>query len=352
MNPVKIMNKISKFGIYIAFVLLCLILAVLSPYFFTLKNIINVLNQVSIIGIIAIGSTAVLISGGLDLSPGAVVAVAGVMAAHFGHPGTYPVMIPVLVALITGMVFGAANGVLTSLGGIPPFIVTLGTMTIGRGVALLACDGMQVIDLSDQYIALANSEVAGIPVLIILFALVFLIFQFILTKTRFGRHIYAVGGNETASHVSGLYVNRIKILVYMLAGALAGFGGLLLSSRTIVGSPIAGQGYELDAIAAAVIGGTSTTGGMGKLSGTIIGALMIQVISNGLDMINVPSYWQQIVKGSIIILAVYIDMRSRSKGKKLIHIKSGWGLTGKFPADCHLKQSKYKKDLSFIRIFN
>ncbi|MDC7235094.1 MAG: ABC transporter permease [Spirochaetales bacterium] len=314
MNLSTIIGKTSKFGIYIAFVLLCVVLAILSPYFFTVKNIINVLNQVSIIGIIAIGATIVLISGGLDLSPGAVVAVAGVMAAHFGHPGEYPLIVPVLVALVTGLVFGMANGVLTAYGKIPPFIVTLGTMTIGRGLALLACDGMQVIDLSDEYISLANSEFLGIPILIVLFALMFAVFQFILTKMRFGRHIYAVGGNETASHVSGLNVNRIKVIVYMLAGALAGFGGLLLSSRTVVGSPIAGQGYELDAIAAAVIGGTSTTGGMGKLTGTIIGALMIQVISNGLDMINVPSYWQQIVKGSIIILAVYIDMRSRNKG--------------------------------------
>ncbi len=309
----EVREQSSKFGIYIAFLLLCITLSFLSPYFFTLKNIINVLNQVSIIGIIAVGSTLVLISGGLDLSPGAVVAVSGVLAAHFGHPGDFPILVPLLVGILTGVVFGLLNGVLTSYGRIPPFIVTLGTMTIGRGLALLACSGMQVINLSDQYEALANSEILGIPILIIFFAVVFVVFQYMLKNTRFGRHIYAVGGNETAAHVSGLNVNRIKIMVYMLAGALAGFGGLLLSSRTIVGSPIAGQGYELDAIAAAVIGGTSTTGGVGLLHGTIIGALIIQVISNGLDMINVPSYYQQIVKGSIIILAVFIDMRSRSK---------------------------------------
>lgn len=296
-----------------AFIAICIVLAILSPYFFTLTNIINVLNQVAIIGIIAVGATVVLLSGGLDLSTGAVVAVSGVLAAHFGHPGQFPLIIPIMVSLITGLVFGFVNGALTSLGKIPPFIVTLGTMTIGRGVALLACDGMQVIDLSDSYISLANSEIFGIPILIFLFVAVIVIFQFLLSMTKFGRHIYAVGGNETASHVSGLSINRIKILVYMLAGALAGFAGLLLSSRTIVGSPIAGQGYELDAIAAAVIGGTSTTGGVGKLAGTIIGALIIQVISNGLDMINVPSYYQQIVKGTIIIFAVFIDMRSRSK---------------------------------------
>lgn len=303
----------SKFGIYIAFALLCLVLSILSPYFFTFKNMVNVLNQVSIIGIIAIGSTFVLISGGLDLSPGAVVALAGVMAAQFGHPGEYPLIVPIVVGITTGILFGIFNGFVTSKGGVPPFIVTLGTMTIGRGLALLACDGMQVINLSDKYVDLASSEVFGIPILIVLFILVFLFSYFVLNMTRFGRHIYAVGGNENAAHVSGVNVNRIKISVYAIAGALSGFGGLLLSSRTIVGSPIAGSGYELDAIAAAVIGGTSTTGGLGKLSGTIIGALIIQVISNGLDMINVPSYYQQIVKGSIIILAVFIDMRSKKR---------------------------------------
>ena len=308
-----IKSQISKYGIYISFGLLCLILSFLSPYFFTFKNMINVLNQVSIIGIIAIGSTFVLISGGIDLSPGAVVALAGVMAAHFGHPDGYPLIVPVLVGVSTGIIFGLFNGFVTSKGNVPPFIVTLGTMTIGRGLALLACDGMQVINLSDKYVSLASSQIFGIPILIIFFILVFIFSNFILNMTRFGRHIYAVGGNENASHVSGLNVTRIKISVYAIAGALSGFGGLLLSSRTMVGSPIAGSGYELDAIAAAVIGGTSTTGGLGKLSGTIIGALIIQVISNGLDMINVASYYQQIVKGLIIILAVYIDMRSKKR---------------------------------------
>lgn len=307
-------NVFSRFGIYFAFAALCLVLSILSPYFFTIKNIVNVLNQVAIIGIIAVGSTLVLISGGLDLSPGAVVALAGVMAAHFGHPGEYPLIVPILVGVATGVVFGLFNGVVTSRGGVPPFIVTLGTMTIGRGLALLACDGMQVINLSDEYVSLASSRVLGIPILIVFFVLVFAVFHLVLNNTRFGRHVYAVGGNENAANVSGVHVNRVKISVYAIAGALSGLGGLLLSSRTIVGSPIAGAGYELDAIAAAVIGGTSTTGGLGRISGTIIGALIIQVISNGLDMINVPSYWQQIVKGSIIIFAVFVDMRSK-KGR-------------------------------------
>jgi ribose/xylose/arabinose/galactoside ABC-type transport system permease subunit len=269
---------------------------------------------VSIIGIIAIGSTIVLVSGGLDLSPGAVVALAGVMSAHFAHPGEWPLIVPVFVGIATGFAFGLFNGFVVAKGNIPPFIVTLGTMTAGRGLALLAIGGMQVINLSDEFVSLANTRFLGvIPVLIFFFAGVCLVFHFITTRMKFGRRIYAVGGNENAALVSGLNVDRIKIMVYGLAGALAGLGGLLLASRTVVGSPIAGAGYELDAIAAAVIGGTSTTGGIGRISGTIVGALLIQVIANGLDMLNVPSYYQQIVKGLIIILAVYIDMRSKNK---------------------------------------
>jgi inositol transport system permease protein len=314
MKTQAIMNKISKYGIYIAFVLLCVFMSFLSPYFLTLTNIVNILNQVSIIGIIAVGSTIVLLSGGLDLSPGAIVAFTGVTAAHFGHPGEYPIVIPILVALGSGFFLGIINGTVTAKGKVPPFIVTLGMMSVARGLAMLACGGMQVINLSGQYQMLGGSKILGIPILIIIFAGVFLIFHFVLNNTLFGRHIYAIGGNETAAHVSGLNVDRVKILVYGIAAALAGLGGLLLSSRTMVGSPIAGQGYELDAIAAAVIGGTSTTGGVGMLAGTIIGALIIQVISNGLDMVNVPSYYQQIVKGAIIVLAVYIDIRTK-KGK-------------------------------------
>lgn len=304
----------ARYGIYVALLVICILLTIATPFFLTVTNLLNILNQVSIIGIIAVGSTIVLISGGLDLSPGAVVAVAGVMAAHFGHPGEWPLIVPIMMGILTGAAFGVFNGVVVAKGKIPPFIVTLGTMTAGRGLALLAVGGMQVINLSPEFVSLANTRVLGaVPILIFFFAGVCAIFWFVTTRMRFGRHIYAVGGNENAAHVSGLNVDRIKITVYGLAGALAGLGGLLLASRTVVGSPIAGAGYELDAIAAAVIGGTSTTGGLGRVTGTIVGALLIQVIANGLDMLNVPSYYQQIVKGLIIILAVFIDMRSKNK---------------------------------------
>lgn len=301
----------SKYGIYLSLILLCGILAILSPYFFTVKNVLNVLNQVSIIGIIALGSTIVLIAGGIDLSPGSIVAVAGVVAASFGHPGEFPLVVPIIAGITTGALFGLFNGFLTALGGVPPFIVTLATLSIGKGLALLLCGGMQVIDLSPDFVSIAGADLFGVPILIVLFAACFVILDFVMRKMSFGRRIYAVGGNEHSAHVSGISVKGVKIAVYALAGALSGFGGLLLASRTVVGSPIAGNGYELDAIAAAVIGGTSTTGGLGRLAGTIVGALIIQVISNGLDMLNVPSYYQLIIKGLIIALAVFIDMRSK-----------------------------------------
>ncbi len=309
----KFFAFLSKYGIYIVLLVLCGIMTCLSPYFLTSRNILNILNQVSIIGIVAIGATVILLGGGIDLTPGSVVAVAGVCAAHFGHPGEHSILVPLGIAILIGLAFGLVNGFIVAKGGVVPFIVTLGVMTAGRGTALLACDGYQVGNLSKDYIAVASGRVMGIPNLVIYFAIVFAIFYFIMHFTRFGRHVYAVGGNEIAAHASGVNVDRVKICIYVIGAVLASIGGFLLSSRTAVGSPIAGLGYELDAIASAVIGGTSTTGGVGRVSGTIIGALIIQVIANGLDMLGVQSYWQQIVKGAIIVLAVYLDVRSKRK---------------------------------------
>lgn len=303
----------SKYGIYIVLLILCVIMTFLSPYFLTSRNILNILNQVSIIGIVAIGATVILLGGGIDLTPGAIVAVAGVCAAHFGHPGEYGIIVPLFISILIGLAFGLVNGIVVAKGHVVPFIVTLGVMTAGKGVALLACDGYQVGNLSKEYIAVASGRVMGIPNLVIYFAVVFVIFYFLMHFTKFGRHVYAVGGNEMAAHASGVNVDMVKISIYVIGAVLAGIGGFLLSSRTAVGSPIAGLNYELDAIASAVIGGTSTTGGVGRVSGTIIGALIIQVIANGLDMLGVQSYWQQIVKGGIIVLAVYLDVRSKTR---------------------------------------
>ncbi len=303
------MRELSKYGIYISFIVLVAAMSLISPYFLRIKNITNILNQVSIIGIISIGSTLVLLAGGIDLSPGAVVAVAGVAAASFGHPGEYPLIVPILVSIAVGSLFGLVAGVITAKGGVPPFIVTLGLMSIGKGVAMLACGGMQVINLSSPYKHLASNPVFGVPILILIYLGIFLVVNFFLNNTRFGRHVYAIGGNETAAVVSGLNVDRVKILVYTVAGALSGLGGLLLSSRTVVGSPIAGEGYELDAIAAAVVGGVSTSGGIGTVPGIMVGVLIFSVINYGLTFIGMSPYLQLVVKGAIILAAVAIDIR-------------------------------------------
>jgi len=326
----------GKYAIYIAFVVLCLILAILSPGFFTLKNATNVLKQATILGIIAMGTTFVLVSGGMDLSSGSIVALSGVISAIFAAPGgisqafsgfihdqagteqllqsasSMPLIVPILVALLVGLISGVINGVITAKGKVPPFIVTLGMMTIARGAALLAADGGTVPYVT-EYKTIGGGYFLGVPILIYIFVAIIIMTIFILNKTRFGRHIYAIGGNETAAHISGVHVDRVKILVYMLAGTLSGLAGLLLASRISCGSPVSAQGYELDAIAACVIGGTSLSGGTGNLMGTIIGVLFIGVMSNGLDMMNVSSYYQQITKGIIIILAVLYDAGSKAK---------------------------------------
>ena len=303
----------AKYGIYLAFFLLIVVLSILSPNFLTVANLTNIVKQVSINGILAIGATYVLLSGGIDLSPGSLVALTGVVAASFSHPGEYPVFVPILAGLAVGALFGAINGFVIAKGKIPPFIVTLGMWTAARGVALVYTDGRPVIDVSDSYRFIGGGYIFGVPILIYFLVIVFVIAYFVLNNTVFGRRVYAIGGNETAAQVSGINVNAVKIAVYSIAGLLAGLGGILLSSRILSGSPVAGTGYELDAIAAAVIGGTSTSGGVGKLYGTMVGALIIGVMNNGLDLLNVSSYYQQIVKGVIIVLAVYIDARSKQK---------------------------------------
>jgi ribose/xylose/arabinose/galactoside ABC-type transport system permease subunit len=301
-----------RYGIYVAFVLLTGTLAVISPPFFTVSNIINILRQISVIGILAIGTTMVIITAGIDLSIGSIVALSAVIAASFAHPGEYPLIVPLFLGLAAGLVCGTVNGILIAKYKLAPFIVTLGMMTAARGMALVYTSGRPVFNLTNAYDEIGIGYLAGIPLPVIIFAVVILFGIFILHYTRFGRYVYAVGGNELAAKVSGIKTGRIIIAVYILQGLLAGVAGIVLSSRVMSASPSLGEGYELDAIAAAVIGGTSLMGGVGSISGTIIGVLIIGVMNNGLDMLNVSSYWQQIVKGGIIVLAVLLDKKSRS----------------------------------------
>jgi inositol transport system permease protein len=301
---------LERFGIVIALLLIGAILTAATPTFLTTANFINVARQISINGILAVGVTFVLLTGGVDLSLGSVAALAGVIAAMFAHPGDYWVVVPVLMGILAGTACGAINGLVVTLGRVAPFIVTLGMMTVARGLALVASGGKPVSKLSPEFIQLAD-DIARLPVPVLILATVSLASWAFLGNVRLGRYVYAVGGNENAARAAGINVGRVKLFVYTLCGALAGLGGVVLAARTTTGQPNAAVAYELDAIAAVVIGGTSLSGGIGGVGGTLLGVVLLGVISNGLDLLNVPSYYQQIVKGVIIVGAVLLDRRKK-----------------------------------------
>ena len=317
-NRERFSTFLRKYGIVLILLGMLIAMTFLSPAFLTARNLLNIVRQISVMGLIAIGVTMVIITGGIDLSSGSVLALAAVVAtslaqrldwAEIKFPGLdVPVFVPILAALAVGAVCGLVNGSLIARFKIPPFIATLGMMTVARGFALIYSE-RPVSGLKDSYTYIGQGEPFGIPVPILILALVAIAAHVLLNNTRFGRHIYALGGNEQAARISGINIGRVKIGVYTIAGLLAGLSGLVLSSRIGSGQPGLGLGYELDAIAAAVIGGTSLSGGIGTIWGTIVGALIIGVLNNGLDLLNVSAYWQTIVKGSIIVIAVIIDER-------------------------------------------
>ncbi|MCR5793127.1 MAG: ribose ABC transporter permease [Lachnospiraceae bacterium] len=305
-------KEMSQYGIYFAFLILCVLFAASNPVFLSLGNIINILRQISFNAILAMGMTMVIITGGIDLSVGSVLAVAAVVSASLiqaSHP-MVPTIVAILVGVLIGAVCGCFNGVFVTKGGLPAFISTMVMMTIARGAAQLFTKGRPVSGLTSDFTFLGSGFILGIPVPIYLLAGIVIITAFILNKTRTGRWIYAVGGNETAARASGINVHRVKMVTYIYCGMLAAFVGIIMTARLNSASPVVGEGYELDAIAASVIGGTSMEGGKGKIISVLIGALIIGTISNGLDILNVSSYWQQIVKGLIILVAVLIDRKA------------------------------------------
>lgn len=309
---VEYLGKISQYGIYAAFVILCILFAVSSPVFLSAGNIMNIVRQISFNAILAMGMTTVIITGGIDLSVGSVLAIAAVVSASFIKMAgpVLPVPAAILIGLLIGAGCGFFNGLFVTKGKLPPFIVTMVTMTMARGAAQLFTKGRPVSGLLDGFTYLGAGFLFGIPVPIYLLLIVVIITYFILNRTRLGRYLYAVGGNEAAAEASGIKVQKIKMFAYIYSGILAAFVGLILTARLNSASPVVGNGYELDAIAASVIGGTSMEGGKGRVMGVLIGALIIGTISNGLDILNVSSYWQQIVKGLIILAAVLIDRKA------------------------------------------
>jgi inositol transport system permease protein len=301
-------NLLHRFGLLLVILIVGLALSLLTDTFLSVANFTNVARQISINGILAVGVTFVLLTAGVDLSLGSVVALSGVACATFAHPGDHSVFVPIAVGLLTGAACGLVNGALVTRGGVAPFIVTLGMMTIARGLALIFSGGRPVANMSNELTALAG-DLFGIPIPVLCFAGVAIAAWFFLKNFQLGRHIYAVGGNENAARAAGVPVEKVKLFTYGLCGLLTGLAGVVLAARITTGQPNAGQAYELDAIAAVVIGGTSLAGGVGTITGTLLGVLLIGVINNGLDLQGVSSYYQAVIKGVIIVGAVWLDRR-------------------------------------------
>ena len=306
-------SELSKYTIYVVLFVMIAVLSIGTKSFLTTRNILNVLRQISMNAILAFGMTFVIISDGIDLSVGSTIALSGVLAATFAHPGEHSPLLPLVVALGVGILVGLVNGVIIAYTGIPAFIVTLGMCQITRGAAFLYTDGFSVIDLSSNFKFIGQGSLLGIPFPVFLLLFCGILAYVCLHRTKFGRHIYAVGGNENAARVSGINVQKVRILVYTVCGLCAGIVSLILTARTNSANPNAADGYELDAIAAAVIGGTSMSGGKGLILGTVTGALIIGIMNNGLDLFNISSYAQQVVKGVIIIGAVLLDRMNERK---------------------------------------
>jgi len=295
----------------IGLAVVCLAMVAASDTFLSVDNLVNVGRQVSINAIIAAGMTCVILSGGIDLSVGSVMALSGTLVAGLMAAGVPPPL-AIVLGLAAGLLCGVANGFFVAYSNMPPIIVTLATMGIARGLALIYTGGYPIDGLPDWFEFFGRGHVLGLQTPIAVMLLVFAMVYVLLDRTAIGRYIYAIGGNEQATRLSGIRVSRYKLLVYAISGFTASIAGLVLTSRLMSGQPNAGVSFELDAIAAVVMGGTAITGGRGSIIGTLIGALMLGVLNNGLNMMGVSPYLQNVVKGVIILLAIYIS-RERSR---------------------------------------
>lgn len=299
---------IRQFSIVLVFFLIVAFFSLANQYFLTWPNWLNLVRQSSINGILAIGVTFVILTKGIDLSVGSIMAIAGMMAASLvTETNEHFVLFGILAGLAAGAALGLVNGVLVAAVKVPPFVVTLGMLSVARGLTLIFSEGRPIPNLSAPFKWIGSGQVFYIPVPILILFLVFVIGWTVLNYTTFGRYVYAVGGNEKAARTSGVSTKIIVGATYVISGLLAGLAGLVLTARTTAALPQAGIGYELDAIAAVVIGGTSLAGGRGSLLGTLIGALIIGTINNGMDLMGVSSYYQQVLKGTIIVVAVIAD---------------------------------------------
>ena len=299
-----------KYKSVIGFLLLCGIIAFVTPRFLTLSNLTNVLTQVSVNAIIAVGMTFVILNNGIDLSVGSILALSGAVAAYL-MKSTGNIVLSIFAALAIGTIIGALNGFLITKGKLQAFIATLATMTLLRGVTYVFTNGNPISGLNTNFTFLANNKIIGIPLPIAFMVIILAIAFYMLNQTRFGRYVYALGGSEDSARLSGISTDKIRMIVYAISGFTAAVSAIIVTSRIGSASPNAGTGFELDAIAAVVLGGTSLSGGEGSIVGTIIGALIIGVLNNGLNLMNVNPFYQSIVKGAVILLAVLLDKKNK-----------------------------------------
>lgn len=313
----KSRETLDKIRPLLGLIIFSVIISILSPRFLTKSNLLNVFRQTSINAIIAAGMTFVILTSGIDLSVGSILGFSGAVAAKMLATGSN-IFLALLVAIIIGGISGILNGIIITRGKVQPFIATLAIMILLRGATLVFTSGRPIAvqaasGVSPIFRWIGTGNIFGIPVPIIIMAIVFIICYFILNYTQFGRHIYAVGGNEEASLLSGINTDRVKTIAYLISGVLAAVAGIIVTSRLSSAQPTAGDGYELDAIAAVVLGGTSLVGGQGTIAGTIIGALIIGILNNALNLMDVQSYYQMIAKAIVILIAVLLDKKEKSR---------------------------------------
>jgi ribose transport system permease protein len=316
-------SYLSRFQSLIALLVLCIIIAVLSDKFLTMDNGWNVLRQIAVNVCIATGMTLVVLTAGIDLSVGSVLALCGAITAGLLKNGIpiasadtfigFTILGAVLAGILAGGLLGFFNGLVITRFKVPPFVATLAMLTMARGFTMLWTKGHPISNLGAEFAVIGTGWLIGIPVPVWIAGIVVLLTAFITQQTKLGRYIYAIGGNENAARLSGINISKVKLIVYGIAGALAAVGGIMVTSRLDSAQPNAGTGYELDAIAAVVIGGTSLSGGKGSVWGTVMGAVIIGVLNNGLVLLNVSPFWQQVVKGGVILIAVIIDRSSNKK---------------------------------------
>lgn len=305
----KIKRQLSQSGIIVVALAMVILFSLLSQYFLTINNILSIVQQSAINLVIALGMSFVISTGGIDLSVGAIVALTSVIMANLINNYGIPILAGILVAFLVGLIAGAVNGFFVGVVGLQPFIVTLASVTYLRGLALVYTSGRPIYGLSDNFTKLFAGYIGIVPVMVIWALAATVVCIFLMRKTRFGEYTLAIGGNEEASRLCGINVIKIKIYIYMLSGFMSALGGMMLAARLDAAEPASGSSYELDAIAAVVLGGTSMSGGKVNMIGCVVGALILSMLANGLTLLNIQTYYQQVATGLVILLAVILDKR-------------------------------------------